>query len=80
MDIRTHSWFADELCAKSPTLMVENVIEETGEELPHVTNKIKLYPLFPCFSFLPSGVGWNDRNDNQRANIRLVLRCGLGFI
>ena len=41
----------DELCAKLQTLMLENVVEDTQEEYPHVTNQTKLYIL--CFHALP---------------------------
>ena len=37
------------VCAKSQTLMLENVFEETEKELPHATNK---HLDILCFSFV----------------------------
>ena len=53
--------------------MLGNEVEETEEELPHVTNKSKVYPLLPCSPFSVKWIGLDAMNDNQRAERRIGI-------
>ena len=70
MDVRTQNWLPpagnEELCAMLQTLLLEIVVEDTEEELPHVTNKTKLYPLLRCSPFSAKWFGLNERPWNNK--------------